>query len=289
MYPDQFAYHRAGSVSEAITLLSEHPEATLLAGGHSLLPMMKSGLASPGRIIDIDDIDELSGIERSDGETRIGALTRYAAVVDDERLWEEATAFAEATQNIGDLQVRNRGTIGGNVAHADPASDLSAAVLVSDVTITVRGPDGERDVAADDFFHGMYTTAVGDGELVTAVSVPHDGTVGSYVKKPDPASGYALVGVATRLTLEDGTVTEARVAANGVMDHGVRLPEVEDVLVDEELAADTISAAGDVAGDSLDEYMVMDDERTSGEFRLQLLGAFTERALERAASRADGH
>jgi len=286
MYPGQFEYRRAESVPEAVDLLADHSDAELIAGGHSLLPTMKTGFADPDVLIDIGEVGELDGIEHADGATTVGAMTRYADVADDDLLRDEATVFAEAAHEIGDLQVRNRGTVGGNVAHADPASDLPAAILAADATVTVHGPDGERTVPADEFFQGMYATAVGEAEVVTAVTVPHEGTAGAYVKKPNPASGYALVGVATRLTTEDGTVTDARVAVNGVMDHGVHLPAVEDALEGEVLTPDTIAAAGDVAGDSLDEPMIMEDQQASPEFRLQLLGAYTERALERAGERA---
>jgi len=286
MYPDQFEYRRAGSVTEAVDMLADNPDAELIAGGHSLLPTMKTGLADPDLLIDIDHVDELQGIEHGDDSTTVGAATRYADVADDDRLREAATVLAEAAHEIGDLQVRNRGTVGGNIAHADPASDLPAAILAADATVTVRGPDGERTVPADEFFHGMYATDAGEDEVVTALTVPHDGTASAYVKKPNPASGYALVGVAVRLTTDAGTVTDARVAVNGVMDHGVHLPEVEETLDGEELTGDTVEAAGRVAGNGLDEPMIMEDQQASAEFRLQLLGAYTERALERAGERA---
>ncbi|PSQ46951.1 xanthine dehydrogenase family protein subunit M [Halobacteriales archaeon SW_7_65_23] len=286
MYPAQFEYEKAGSVSDAIDALSSNPEAELIAGGHSLLPTMKSGLADPDMLVDIGDVDELHGIDHGDGSTRIGAMVRYADVADDDTLREEAEVFAETAHQIGDFQVRNRGTVGGNIAHADPASDLPGAVLAADATMHVAGPDGERTVDADDFFHGMYATDVGEDELLTAVEVPHEGTAGAYAKKPNPASGYALVGVAVRLTMDGDTVTDARIGANGVMDHGTRLPDAEDAIEGTSLSADSIEAASDAAGSTLDEYMVMEDQQASAEFRLQLLGAYTERALAQAGERA---
>ena len=286
MYPAQFDYEKAGSVSEAIDAISGHPDAELIAGGHSLLPTMKSGLAEPEMLVDIGDIDELHGIEHHNGHTHIGAMTRYADVAEDNTLWEEAPVVAETTEMIGDRQVRNRGTVGGNIAHADPASDLPGAVLAADATVHIAGPDGERSVDADDFFHGMYATDVGEDELVTGVQVPHEGTAGAYAKKPNPASGYALVGVAVRLTMDGDTVSDARIGANGVMDHGTRLGPAEDAVEGQALSGDSIGAAGDAAGSSLDEYMVMEDQQASAEFRLQLLGAYTERALEAAGERA---
>jgi carbon-monoxide dehydrogenase medium subunit len=159
----------------------------------------------------------------------VGALTPYADVAAHEPLQRDATAFGEAGAAIGDIQVRNRGTVGGNLAHSDPASDLPGAVLASDATIHVQGRDGSREIAADDFFEGMYATAVGDDEVLTGLDVPtlDDGDVGAYVKKPSPSSGYAMVGVAAQLDLDGETVASAGVGANGAMDHGVRLdPEV---------------------------------------------------------------
>mgnify|MGYP000306645359 FL=1 len=288
MYPDEFDYHRADSVESAVSMLADNPEAELIAGGHSLLPTMKSGLASPDALVDISGVDGLVGTERDEDATTIGAMTVYADIANDDRLWNDTTVFAEATSKVGDRQVRNRGTIGGNIAHADPASDLPAAVLAADATVHVHGPDGERSVAIDDFFKGMYATAANDDEVVTAVEIPHedDDTGSAYVKKPSPSSGYALVGVAARLTVEDDTVTDARVAANGVMDHGVRLSAAENALAGETLDEDTVETAADAAGDSLDEYMVMEDQQASQEFRLQLLSVYTGRALENAGERA---
>ncbi len=287
MYPDNFEYHSADSVENAVSLLADNPEAELIAGGHSLLPTMKTGLASPDALVDISGVDDLVGIQRGDDSTQVGAMTVYADIADDDRLWEDATVLAEATSKVGDRQVRNRGTIGGNVAHADPASDLPAAVLAADATIHVHGPDGDRQVHADDFFMGMYATAAGEDEVVTAVEVPHedDDTASGYVKKSSPSSGYAMVGVAARLTVDGDTVTDARVAANGVMDHGVRLSATEDALAGETFDEATVGAAADAAGDSLDEYMIMEDQQASAEFRLQLLGVYTERVLETVGER----
>jgi carbon-monoxide dehydrogenase medium subunit len=288
MYPDNFEYHRADSVENAVSMLAENPEAELIAGGHSLLPTMKSGLASPDALVDISGVDGLVGIDRGDDSTTIGAMTVYADIASDDAFWEDSTVLAEATSKVGDRQVRNRGTIGGNVAHADPASDLPAAVLAADATVHIHGPDGERAVDADDFFMGMYATAVGEDEVVTAVEVPREDeqTASAYVKKPSPSSGYALVGVAARLTMDGDTVGEARVAANGVMDHGVRLSGAEAALEGETLDEDTIEAVADAAGDDLDEYMIMEDQQASADFRLQLLSVYTERALETAGERA---
>lgn len=288
MYPGEFDYLRADSVEHALDLLDEHPNAEVLAGGHSLLPTMKNGLADPDVVVDIGHIESMRGIEHDGDTTSLGALTTYAAIDDTDELWEGATALAEAASEIGDTQVRNRGTIGGNMAHADPASDLPGAAIASDLTLVAEGRDGERRIDADDFFIAMYMTDLREDELLTRIEVPRlNGSVGgAYVKKPSPSSGYALVGVAARLQIDDGVITDARVGANGAMDHGVRLGPVEDVIEDGSLTEDTIAAAAERATDNLDVSMMMDDLQASSEYRAHLLEAYTERALARAAERA---
>jgi carbon-monoxide dehydrogenase medium subunit len=286
MYPDSFDYHRPESVEEALDMLADNPGAELLAGGHSLLPTMKSGLSSPDSLVDISEVDDLTGIEYGEETITVGAATTYASIVDDDQLWEENTVIAETTHAVGDKQVRNRGTFGGNLAHSDPASDLPAAALAADVTVHVQGPDGERTIPIDDFFHGMYANDIAEEEILTAVEIPRQPDAGgAYVKKPSPSSGYALVGVAANLQADDGMLTDVRIAANGVMDHGVRLGPVEDALTGESvdsLSADDIEEAAAHAPDDLDEFMVMDDMQASPEFRLQLLKVYTEDAVEAA-------
>jgi carbon-monoxide dehydrogenase medium subunit len=288
MFPDEFDYHEASSVSEAIDLMEEHAaaETELLAGGHSLLPAMKSGLSSPDVLIDIGDVDELHGVS-VDGDTlSVGAMTTYSDFIGEDRSEEHAPALYHAVRQVGDTQVRNRGTVGGNLAHADPASDLPGAALASDATIVVTGPDGERRVSADDFFFGMYATDIGPAELVTRVEVPSAAdAVGAYAKKPSPSSGYAMVGVCVQATVDGGTVTAVRVGANGIMDHGVRLEGVEDELAGASLDEDTIAAAADRATEGLDTAMMMSDLQASAEFREQLVGTYAERALERVLDR----
>ncbi|WP_254533044.1 FAD binding domain-containing protein [Natrinema gelatinilyticum] len=288
MYPPEFDYYRAESVDHALELIADNPEAKILAGGHSLIPMMKSGLSDPGTLVDIGEIDELTGIERDDGTISIGALTNYATIADDDELWDERTVLVEAAHEVGDIQVRNRGTIGGNIAHGDPASDLPAAVLAADATIVVQGPGGERTIDADDFFVGMYATAIGDDELLTRIEVPRRPEAhGAYLKKPSPSSGYALVGVAVSMETDGDRIESARVAANGVLDRGVRLEPVEAALVGETIEEDVFEAAAQRADEDIDEFMIMDDIQASAEFRAQLLRVHTERALNEAADRID--
>ncbi|WP_251342769.1 FAD binding domain-containing protein [Haloplanus halophilus] len=283
MYPDEFDYRSPETVEAAIDLLADHPEAEILAGGHSLLPTMKSGLASPDLLVDIGSVEGLQGIDADGDVVSIGALTTYATVADHDAVRETVEVLAEAAHAVGDVQVRNRGTIGGNLAHADPASDLPAAALAADATMVVQGPDGERRVDADDFFFGMYATDVGEDELLTRVEFPaRPDAAGAYAKKPSPSSGYAMVGVAVSLSVDAGLVEDAGVAANGVMDHGVRLDPVEEALVGTTPDADVVAEAAASAADDLDEMMMMDDLQASAEFRAQLLESYTERAIREA-------
>jgi len=286
MFPSEFEYKRAESVEEAITLLAEQEGQTeILAGGHSLLPTMKSGLASPDVVVDIGGIDDLYGVDRGDDVVEIRALTSYSTVAGDDTLHDAIPAVTQAAEAIGDVQVRNRGTVGGNLAHADPASDLPAAVLAADATLHAEGPDGHRTISADDFFTGLYGTTLDEGELLTAVEVPtHD--IGTYVKKPSPSSGYAMVGVAVVIEFENGVVDAARIAATGAVDHAMRLPVVEEELVGTTLDEDDISAAAAHATDEIEAFELMDDNQASAEYRSTLLEVYTEQAVSGVADRS---
>jgi carbon-monoxide dehydrogenase medium subunit len=288
MYPDAFDYYTASSVDEALDLLAEHggAETELLAGGHSLLPAMKTGLSSPDVLIDLGEVDELVGVS-GDGETvSIGAMTSYADLLEAD-VGDHAPAFDDAVAQVGDRQVRNRGTVGGNLAHADPASDLPGAALAVDATLVAQGPDGEREIEVDDFFWGMYATDLAEDELLTRIEVPAaTDAVGAYAKKASPSSGYAMVGVAAQLELDGGEVASAGIGANGAMDHGVRLSGVEDELAGASLDEDTIETAAQRATEDLDTAMMMEDLQASAEFRAQLLEVYTQRALEAVADEA---
>jgi carbon-monoxide dehydrogenase medium subunit len=288
MYPNSFAYHAADDVESALSLLTEHEseEVELMAGGHSLLPTMKSGLGDPDVVIDIGDLTELRGIDHGDETTRIGAMTTYAAIADDPM--DGCTVLREAAAAIGDTQVRNMGTIGGNLAHSDPAADLPGASLAADATLHVTGPDGDRTAPASSFFEAMYTTAIDDDELLTAVEVPHLGAndASAYVKKPSPSSGYALVGVATALETDGHTITAARVAANGAFGYARRLGAVEEELTGASIETDGLAAeAASHATDDVDSYEILEDDTASSEFRSQLLEVYAERGVSTALDR----
>jgi len=289
MYPGEFDYYEAETVEEAIDLLEDNAmeETELLAGGHSLLPAMKTGLSTPDILIDIGEIETLHGIT-VDGDTlTVGAMSRYSDFLESDDADEHAPALTAAVERVGDRQVRNRGTMGGNLAHGDPASDLPGAALASDATLVVQGPGGERTIPADEFYYGMYATDLGPAEILTRIEIPSAAdAVGTYAKKPSPSSGYAMVGVAALLTLDGETVASARIGANGAMDHGVRLEPVEEALIGESLDEETIETAAGRATDDLDTALMMDDMQASGEFRARLLEVYTERALEAAIDRA---
>ena len=286
MIPASFEYVAPASVDEAIRLLREHgDEAKILAGGHSLIPLMKFRLAEPGVVIDIGNIGELRGIRRSNGSIAIGALTTHTAVGSASEL-AGLDALTDAARAIGDVQVRNRGTIGGSLAHADPGADLPAAVLALDAELVVRGPNGERTVAADDFFTGLLTSDIAEDEILTEVRLQGAParTGSTYVKFANPASGYAIVGVAVRLTLgDDGSVTDARVGITGAGDRAVRAAGVENELRGKRTSAETIAAAAARAAEGIDP---LDDIHASAEYRAELVRVHTRRALAQAVERA---
>jgi carbon-monoxide dehydrogenase medium subunit len=290
MYPADFEYYRAGSVREAIDLLSTHEGAELLAGGHGLFPLMKTREHTPSALVDIGRVDGLTGVDVQGGTVSVGALTTHADLAASEPLRDTAAALADAAGELGDLQVRNGGTIGGNIAHADPRSDPPAALLALGGAVHVEGPDGERTIDVDDFFAGAFETALADGELVTSFSIPAhgDGAASAYVRYRNPLSGYALVGVGVSLHVDDDRVQSARVAATGVLDAPFRLDAVEAALDGSPLDTDAVSDAAAQAADGIDAGDVQSDVQASGEYRLGVLPTYTERALDAAIERLDG-
>jgi carbon-monoxide dehydrogenase medium subunit len=309
MIPAECDYYRADSVGEALDLLEAHADRDpeLIAGGHGLVPDMKIGEASPGVLVDIDGVEGegLRSIEADAEGLTVGALARHADVAESPILRENALVLAETAENVGDVQIRNRGTLGGNLAEADPAADLPAAVLAADATLELASRDGERTVPAGEFFHGNGETALESDEIITHVRVPRGpGTEadcraeagrksGAYAKKTHPASGYAMVGVAARVAVEGGVVSDARVAATGVADRATRLATVEERLAgqraDDEASIETAAeTAAESASEDLDSERLVGDAYASGEFRAQLLSAYARRALETALDRATG-
>jgi carbon-monoxide dehydrogenase medium subunit len=287
MYPVSFDYQTPSSVEEAIQLLSSHDgDAKILAGGHSLLPMLKLRLAQPPLLVDISRIPGLTVIAESDGGVRIGAMTTETAIQDSEIVKRHAPLLSETAAHIGDQQVRNRGTIGGTLAHCDPAADMTAAVLASGGVVSVMGPNGEREIGADDLFVDMMTTTIDPNEVLTSVWVPSIGprTGWAYEKFANPASGYAIVGVAALITLaSDGSVGTARIAITGAGSKATRATGVESALQGHHPDDATIDAAAKHAVEGL---TLIGDLHADETYRAHLATVMSQRALRRAVGRA---
>jgi carbon-monoxide dehydrogenase medium subunit len=286
MFPAEFEYASPATLSEALTLLSSNSEAKALAGGHSLLPTMKLRLSAPSMLVDLRNIGELRGISAHNGGWRIGAMTTHAQIAGSADL-KGYQALIDAASIIGDTQVRTRGTIGGSLAHADPAADLPAVMLVLEASINATGTGGARSIGINDFFQGMLTTALDVREIITSIDLPAPvaGTGSAYAKLANPASGYAMVGVAARVTLSGGNAQNVRVALTGAADHAIRLDAVESALAGKALNADSIAAATANAGAGLD---LMGDIHASAEYRAAMVGVYAKRALLKALERAGG-
>ena len=269
MIPAPFDYARPATLDEALGLLAKHgDDAKLLAGGHSLLPAMKLRLAQPKMVIDIGRLPDLRYIRREAGRLAIGALTTHYDLESSAELKQSCPLLPEVAASIGDVQIRNRGTIGGSLVHADPAADWPAAIMALDAEMEIAGPQGRRTVKAGEFFVDILQTAVGPGEILTAIRVPQTSARVAYEKFAQKASGFAICGVA---------VAENRVGITGVAAKAYRA-----VAVEQALAAGRTDAA-DRAVDGVD---VLGDIHASSEFRAHLARVHTRRALERASKRA---
>lgn len=285
MYPAKFEYFRAKDLQEAIRLVQEHEGAKFLAGGHSLIPMMKLRLAQPSALIDIGRIPELKGIQESEGRLRIGALTTHAELASSELLQRRCPLLCEAARQIADPQVRNKGTLGGNLAHADPGSDLPAVILALEATLHVNGPEGSRQTAASQFFLDLFLTDLRPGEVLTAVEVPvlEKGTGSSYLKFEHPASGYAVCGAAAIVQLDkDGRCRRARLCFNGLttvpleaaVGQSLEGTKLDEASIDEALQT------------KLQVEEPLGDHYASGPYRVELARVYGRRALKLALQRA---
>lgn len=289
MYPAAFEYHAPTSVQDALGLLNRYrDEAKLLAGGHSLIPMMKLRLAQPKHVIDLRRVPGLKGI-REEGDTLvIGAMTTHWEMESSPVLRQRCPILAETAAVIGDPQVRNLGTFGGSLAHADPAADQPATVIALGAEMVCEGPRGRRTVKADDWFQGLMTTALREDEILVEIRVPvwPAGTGGAYLKFPHPASRFAVVGVAAVVTLDrGGTCTRAGVGVTGAGTRAVRARGVEAGLVGRRLDAAAIEAAAAHAAEGVD---VQADLQGSVEYKQHLCRVFARRAVTRAVERARG-
>ena len=285
MFPASFEYHRAGSVKEALSMLQQYGEdGKLLAGGHSLIPMMKLRLAQPAHLVDIGGIRELASIREEGGKVVIGGLATHHAVEISDMLRAKLGMLAECASVIGDIQVRNRGTMGGSLAHADPAADYPAAVLALEGEIKIEGTGGSRTVKADEFFLDLMTTAVKPGEMLTQVAfAPVPAGAGfTYVKHRQPASGFAMVGIAALVTLDKkGNFDRVRVGVTGLGPKPFRAKAVESALQGKN--AQAIAGAAAHAADGID---ALSDIHAAADFRAELARVYTRRALETAAKNA---
>jgi carbon-monoxide dehydrogenase medium subunit len=282
MIPAAFEYDRATSVDDALARLAANPGAKLLAGGHSLLPLLKLRVASADRLIDIADVDELRTTRyTADGGAEVGPLATYTDIIRGTRLpW-----VREALEQIGDVQVRNRGTIGGSISHADPASDMPAIGIALGYSAVLRSSRGERTVSLDDFFQGPFMTAMEPDEILVKLwrgPLP-EGVGGAYAKLAQPASGYAIVGVAAVVARSGAKVSHARIGVTGVGEHAYRAKDVESALMGTDGSPAAVAAAADKV---LEGGVVNSDIHADAAYRSAMAKVFTRRAITTALSRA---
>lgn len=279
MIPESFDYQRTSTVSEAISLLQKHGEdAKILAGGHSLVPTMKLRLATPATLIDIGGISELKYINDKGDYLAIGAGTTHWEIESSDLIAQKAPALSQAAGQIGDVQVRNRGTIGGVLAHSDPQADYPGVVLALDATIVVQGSRGERTIAVSDYFTGLWETALGEDELLTEVRIPTDSANANscYLKFPQPASRYPFVGCAVAMDSSAGSCSDLRVGFSGVGETAFRDSGVEEALRGNTLNESAIASASAKAAEGRN---VLSDVFVSEEYRRAMAQVYAKRAL----------
>jgi aerobic carbon-monoxide dehydrogenase medium subunit len=283
--PAPCEYERAVTVDGVIASLQRVGSgARIIAGGHSLIPMMKLRLAIPEHLIDINDLDELSYIRRQDGEIRIGALTRHAELLESEVLARELPVFRDAEEVIADPVVRNRGTIGGSLCQADPAEDLSAVCSALKASVVIKGAGGERTVSMSDFHVGPYMTAVGDAEMLTEVRIPLRPGAGSAHEKVERRAGdFAIAAASAAVWIDGGTIVDAGIALAAVAPVTVDVTRAQELLRGKSAADELFEQAGEIAAE---DCSPMPDGRGPVDYKRHLAGVLTKRALRRAAGRA---
>jgi carbon-monoxide dehydrogenase medium subunit len=283
--PAPFGYERATSVEGAIAALAEHgAEARVIAGGHSLLPMMKLRLANPEYLVDINELHELAYILKDAGEIRIGALTRHVELLKSEVLWQHYPLFRDAEEVIADPVVRNRGTIGGSLCQADAAEDLSSVCAAAKAQVVIRGAAGERIVDMDGFHVGPYMTAVGDGEILTEVRLKLRPGAGSAHEKVERRAGdWAIAAASAAVWLEGGTIAEAGIALSAVGLTTIHLTRAEELLRGQAPSEELFAQAAAIASE---DCAPMADGRGPVDYKRHLAGVLTHRALRRATARA---
>jgi aerobic carbon-monoxide dehydrogenase medium subunit len=281
MIPTAFDYQRASSIDDAIQKLQRGGK--LLAGGHSIVPLMKLRLSEPGSLVDIGRIKDLAGVGERDGKITIGAATVHHEVATSSVIQQKCPMVSEAAAEIGDPQVRNRGTLGGSLAHADPSADYPAVLLALDAELHMKGPKGWRVVKASEFFRGLFTVNLAADEVIASAQFVPVKTA-AYAKLHQRASHYAIVGVAAALDIKGGTIQSARVGLTGATTHAIRLTNVEQALAGKPATKESIEAAARLAGAGLTD--VSADIHASEEYRRAMVPVFARRALERALARA---
>ena len=283
MYPSTFEYRRANSVSEAISMMQQlGEEAKILSGGHSLIPTMKLRLASPETLIDIGGLSELKNIQDKGDHIAIGSGVTHWMLESSELVSSKAPALSQAAAAIGDVQVRNKGTIGGALAHSDPQADYPGAILALNATMVVKGSSGERTIAADDYFTGLWETALGEGELLTEIRIPVNpmNANSCYVKFPQPASRYPYVGCGVALSSSGGNCSDIRVGFSGVGEWAFRDAGIENALKGQALNASSIAAAAEKATEG---KAVLSDHFVSEEYRRAMSKVFAKRAITKVS------
>ena len=288
MIPPQFDYHAPGTLDEALGLLGSLDDPKVMSGGQSLLPMLKLRLASPANIIDIGRIPGLDSIEERDGFLRIGALVTEAQLESSPAVAERYPILLDTARVIADPLVRNRATLCGNIAHGDPANDHPATMLALGAQVVATGPDGERTIDINEFFFGLFMTALGEGEILTELRIPtppaHSG--GAYVKLERKVGDYAVAGSAVQLSLtEDGTVASAGIGLTNLGIAPIRATAAEDALTGQAPGDDTIAAAAKAAAGVTDPVA---DRRGSVEYKKNMARVLTTRAIRKALARAGG-
>lgn len=274
MIPSSLEYKRASSIDEALSMVNAG--AKILAGGHSLIPALKLRLDAPGTLVDISKISELRYIKDNGDHIAIGAASTHHDIMTSSAIQSKCAMMSQTAAVIGDVQVRNMGTIGGSIAHADPAADWPASLLAADAVIEMRSSSGSRSVAAGDFFQGLYMTALEEGEIITEIRVPVvEGATSAYVKFMQPASRFAIVGCAVMLTQRGESIHDPRVAFTGVSDKAFRDAAVEAALN----ATPRVDAAAQAAAEGVD---ILSDHFASEDYRKHLAKVYAKRAIEAA-------
>jgi len=278
MYASKFDYIKVSSIEEAISIKLDNNDSSLIAGGHSLIPAMKLRLSTPKKLIDISGLDQLKNISNTGKFISIGALCTHKQSAESDVIKKNCPALSNAASVIGDPHVRNKGTIGGALAHSDPQADYPGAVLALNATMVVKGPSGEREISIENYFTGLWETALGDGEILTEIKIPVDSMNENscYVKFPQPASRYPYVGCAVAMNNSNGSCSEIRVGLSGVGEIPFRDKGVEDSIRGQTLNETSIANASSNASEGQN---VLSDAFVSEEYRRAMAKVYTKRAL----------